>query len=159
MLLKLVLRPQPIRAPSCPPTLSVPLHPNFPLSAAAAGRLTVPLLHLCDQHPEGDADLFVWMCGFLIFQTTCTQQTRISWLLKNIDYRCGYGVYFFYTYESWMSISSFTTSKIIKIRQKTIDIVSMVISFFYSDLICYRKSGRASLFSKATSILMAATRG
>lgn len=35
----------------------------------------------------------------------------------------------------------------------------MVISFCYSDLIRYRKSGRASLFSKVTSILMAATRG
>lgn len=90
VLLKLVLRPQPIRAPFCPPTLSDPLHPDFPLYAAAAGQLAVlsqpPFLHLY---------LFVWICELLIFQTTCTQQTRISWSLKNIDNRCGYGVYLF----------------------------------------------------------------
>lgn len=59
VLLKLVLRPQPIRAPSCPPTLSVPLQPNFPLSAAAAGQLAVLF-----QSPSFTC---ICLCGFVSF--------------------------------------------------------------------------------------------
>lgn len=102
VLLKLVLRPLPhlnTFFPSCSVRPSTPQLP--PCFAAAATWLTVPAQTIsftpviCSGRGWHSVGLFVWA---LIFQTTCTQQTRIFCLLKNIDYRCGYGVYFFYAY-------------------------------------------------------------
>lgn len=94
----------------------------------------------------------------LIFQITRTQQTKIFWLLKNIDC-CGYGVYFFlHIIHGWASLL-YTISKIFTSQEKSNDFCQHYYQLCYSDLIHWSKSGRASLFSKATSILMAATRG
>lgn len=155
VLLKLVLRPlRPLDTLPLPPSPSAPQLPCRPVGAARwlalpfqSSSFTCYLLWKGTDCWSVCVDLWALIC-----QTSCTQQTRISWLLKNIDYCCGYGVYFFYTYNSRRSISSFTTSKLSKKKKKQL-ILSTWFSVFslYSDVICYRKSGRASLFSKETS--------
>lgn len=100
VLLKLVLRSLPCPNTNLP---SHPVHPSHPRflalgSAATSRQLPVPVQSmsftsvLCS---AGWRSVYVHVWA-LIFLTICTQ-TKICWLLKNIDYRCGYGVYFFYS--------------------------------------------------------------
>lgn len=131
--------------------------PPHPLALQSGGSLYLfkPPLHLCNPHWEGDGALLVCLRGWVSSDLSnhwYSTNKSLFWLLKNIDYRCGYGVYFFYAYRSRMSISSLYHFQNHQIKRvKTINIANMVIFIFCCDLIRYRKSWRASLFSKASS--------
>lgn len=102
VLLKLVLRPLRCLNTFLPSCLVRPLTPQYPPHSSAAFHCTIwiHILHTCNLLWEGMVVCLFVCVGVwaLIIQTTCTQQT-IFWLQTNIDYRCGYGVYFFYAYS------------------------------------------------------------
>lgn len=106
VLLKLVLRLLPhlnTLLPSCPVRPSTPqLQPH---SAAAAGRLAAPFQITsftsvnCTGRGWRSVGPIVCMCEPDVAKPLVLKKTRIFWLLKSNDYRCGYGVYFFYAYN------------------------------------------------------------
>lgn len=108
--------------------------------------------------------LFVCMCELWSSKpVVLNKQESLDYLRILIIVVDMVSIFFTHKIHGWASLP-FTTSKIIKVREKKQFILSTWLSvvfilFSYSDLICYRKSGRASVFSNTTSILMAATRG